>query len=509
LQRIYHQASIKNNHWIKVNDGNSFSVRKLSSQIRDQFLDNYKKAGITGQEYAVLSALVLGYDDEIDATIMQAFSASGTLHVLSVSGMHVGLVFTALSFLLSFMEKKRKTRILRLFLLISALWFYAFLTGLSPSVIRSAMMFSFIVIGRSLDRTANIYNSLALSAILIFILIEPLMLFEVGLQLSFLAVAGIAFLYQKIYLWFDFTNYLFDKMWSLTAVSIAAQTSTFAVSVFYFHQFPNYFIPANLVIIPVSTIAIFTGIIILFFAPFPLLMTYAGWLIEKIVKLLNTSAVFFENLPGSVASGLSINITEMILINCILICMVVWLEKKNMKCLTGELILSILLFTSFIVNNIRNHQRKNLIVFSGTDSFSCLVVEGYQSLLLYHSADSSKAFRYRNSYCDIRSISVNQRKSLCIDNIVFSNGFITIDNNIISAGNISFLEVNSKKQFTILNNINFDYIYIPANLKIESEELKNASSEFLIAGNRSEEINLLHPEIKIHRLRQGAKVIDL
>ena len=234
VHRIYHQINLAKGKWKKLPVEKKTDLKTIALELRNSFLSSYKRAGLHGQEYAVLSALVLGYEDEIDNETMKAFSASGTLHVLSVSGMHVGIIFTALSSLLVFLNRNRYTRLLRLFILLGALWFYALLTGLSPSVIRSAMMFSFILIGKSLNRSSNIYNSLSLSALFIFVLFDPLMFLEVGLQLSFLAVAGIAFLYPKIYQIVFFKNIFLDKVWTLMAVSIAAQAATFALSIYYF-----------------------------------------------------------------------------------------------------------------------------------------------------------------------------------------------------------------------------------------------------------------------------------
>jgi len=125
----------------------------------------------------------LGYEEEIDQQIINAYSASGALHVLSVSGLHVGIIFIALNMFLSFMDRKRKAKIVKSFIIVLFLWFYALLTGLSPSVLRSAAMLSFVVIGMVSERKTNMYNTLAASAFLLLV-INPYLLMQVGFQLS-------------------------------------------------------------------------------------------------------------------------------------------------------------------------------------------------------------------------------------------------------------------------------------------------------------------------------------
>jgi len=464
IHRIYHRFYLKNDSWERVEPADKFNVRAFSSDLRNRFLNVYKSAGIGGQEYAVLSALVLGYDDEIDAGIMQAFSASGTLHILSVSGMHVGIIFTALSTLLIFMERKKSLHIPRLVILLLALWFYAFLTGLSPSVIRSSMMFSFIIIGQSLNRTSNIYNSLSMSALCIFMLFDPLMLFDVGLQLSFIAVAGIAFLYPKIYKLFYFENKLFDKTWALIAVSIAAQTATFPISIFYFHQFPNYFILANLLIIPLSTIGIFSGIFLLFLQPVPVLFNGLAWFTENVVYVLNRSAILFQEMPGSVWDGISIHLAEMFTIYILLFAIQSFLERKAINYLYFSLSSLIALHFFFIYDNFYRIGNNSLVIFSGTSTLCCQFTKGRNSWLLYHDADSSRAKKYSDDYCLSRGLSTSHRLLISLDDqtnkTVFGNLYINdryiLFNKFLLMDNPEISELSLLSKFIMPDVIYFD-----------------------------------------------------
>lgn len=515
IHRVYHQAYIKDSDWKRLEVQSKFNLKSLSVKLRNKFLDTYKKAGLVGQEFAVLSALVLGFDDDIDSETLKAFSASGTLHVLSVSGMHVGIIFAAFSTILTFLERKRYLRIIRLFILLFALWFYALLTGLSPSVIRSAMMFSFIVIGKSLNRSSNIYNSLSLSAVCIFILFDPLLLLEVGLQLSFLAVAGIAFLYPGIYKLIISDVKLFNMIWALISVSIAAQAATFAISIYYFHQFPNYFIPANLLIIPLSTIGIFSGILLLFLNPFPFLCIKVGWLVNKVIYLLNLSAEFIEEMPGAVWKGISISIFSVIVIYIILLAIVFFFEKKSIRYLYVFLFSCCILFSCLIYKDYLKLRQRNLLVFSNTTAFCSQFNIGFDSFLIYHSVDSALAFKYSDNYCLANGLSTENRTSINLDRnnsrLIGDNIFIIGNYILINKYLILDLSKNKNPNYW-MNNIKLNLVY--ANIytlnsifmnKIQMDEIVLNGKGFVNAS----ESKFINEGVRIHYLNKGAKIIQL
>ncbi|MBL0342014.1 MAG: ComEC/Rec2 family competence protein [Bacteroidetes bacterium] len=193
--------------------------------------------------------------------------------MLCVSGMHVGLIYAILAWSLSFMEKKRLLRNIRYILLIILIWLYALLTGYTPSVVRAAGMITFVIAGKWMNREANIYNLLCSSCLLLFAL-DPFLLMSAGFQLSFLAVCGIVFIHRLILPLWEPPNRILFRIWELISISIAAQITTFPLSLFLFHQFPNYFLLGNLVIIPLSTLVMYSGLIFLVTDWIP----YLGWL---------------------------------------------------------------------------------------------------------------------------------------------------------------------------------------------------------------------------------------
>jgi len=305
--QVYDQLNLKQGEFIITEHHKATRLVEWAIGLRDQWIRVFQENEIKGQEYAVLSALILGYDDEINQETMQAYAASGALHILSVSGMHLGIIYGALQALLSFLSRHKKLRLLRSIIVILFLWFYALLTGLSPSVLRSAMMLTFIVIGQTLDRSTNTYNTLGASMLALFVFFSPHLILQAGFQLSYLAVGGILFLYKFIENKLYFKSWLGKQIWSILSVSIAAQVATFPLSLYYFHQFPNYFLPSNLVVIPISTAVIFGGILLLLFSSWTFAAIKIAWIAGKLVWALNFSVYTVEQLPYSLIQNVYVS----------------------------------------------------------------------------------------------------------------------------------------------------------------------------------------------------------
>lgn len=427
LKRIRYQCRHSKDNWEILFANGKYSILNSSKKLRDHLLESFHRAGIHGQEYAVLSALVLGYDDEINKEIMSAFSASGTLHILSVSGMHVGIVFTALSFLFRKMENKKIWWLVRIIAMILIIWFYAILTGLSPSVIRSAMMFSFILIGKSMNRNSNIYNTLAASILVISVTFDPLLLFEPGFQLSYFAVAGIAFIYPPISHWFYFKNKFAAAIWSLIAVSLAAQLATFPISLYYFHQFPNYFIPANLLIIPVSTVAIFGGLAIFFISPFEWILLKVGLCMNKLVMFLNYLALKIKQLPFSVSEDLFLSFSEMVILDLIIFFLIFYFLEKSYQRLKTALVFALLFFALKISAAFENSHRKEVVIYSTKKLPVIEIISGCRTYLYYESQDSVKARKLSDDLHSFYRLPKSERNEFDLndsDNLVFGKFLI-------------------------------------------------------------------------------------
>ncbi|WP_026999782.1 ComEC/Rec2 family competence protein [Eisenibacter elegans] len=254
----------------------------------------------------IASALVLGVKTNLDTETSQTYAQAGLMHILAVSGLHLGLVAGLVSLMLKPLRRWRYGVWVYSLLVIMVLWGYAFLTGASASVLRAATMFSLILLGQALTRQTNIYNIIAASAF-ILLLYNPMLLFSLGFQLSYLAVIGIIYLYPKIYGIFSIPNPYLDKAWQLSAVSISAQLATFPLGLYYFHQFPNYFLLSNLMVLPVVPFILGGGILLLLLSPFPYLAVWLGWLLSQTIVWMGILVRWLTSLPYASTQGIYLN----------------------------------------------------------------------------------------------------------------------------------------------------------------------------------------------------------
>ncbi len=263
-----------------------------------------------GDEFAFVKAMVLGLRDRIDPELQQAYSAAGAVHVLSVSGLHVGILYLALAFVLGFLRKGRFGKGVFTVLMLSILWFYALMTGFSAPVLRSALMFSMVLTGQALGRSHHPFNTLCAAAFLI-LLFDPFALFSAGFQLSFMAVGGMVLFQNDLYRLFTVRNRAGDWLWNLTATALVTQCLTFPLVIYYFHQFPLWFWLANPVIIPLSSLVLVLAIGLPVVSWVPFLAEGVGKLLFGAMWLLNQVVRWTEMLPGSVLKPLVITPFEL------------------------------------------------------------------------------------------------------------------------------------------------------------------------------------------------------
>ncbi len=335
--RIHHQQFIGDQFTIIGADNPNWFVSK-ANQLRAQSTQIITSYITDEAARGVMLALVLGVKDDLQDEVIQAFSATGAMHVLAVSGLHVGIIYALVFFVLKKLGlSKRKYRWWLAILSLITLWSYALLTGLSPSVLRAVTMFSFIAIGQALSRKTNIYNTLAASAMALLIY-NPYLIMSVGFQLSYLAVFGIVYIQPKLYERFEFRHWLWDKVWAITCVSIAAQLATAPLSILYFHQFPSYFLLSNLFIIPSAFIALSSGLVLLGVSAVPAVAVAFGWLVNQFIVSLNMVVFWLSELPGSTVNGIYVSILDTWLIYGLLCCLVLFFVKKKFvyaKCALG------------------------------------------------------------------------------------------------------------------------------------------------------------------------------
>lgn len=273
---------------------------------RDRLLGLLQTYFTTQDEYAVASALLVGYKEDLSDEIRQAYADTGSMHALAVSGTHVGLLYMGLLFLLQRLPLYgRKGRIIETLLALLAIWAFTFLTGATASVLRASVMFSFFLVGKMVFRQANIWNVLSASAFGL-LLYNPHFLFDAGFQLSYAAVAGMAFFYPMMYKVSPVFRYKWlNEGWSVLLIGITAQIGTLPLSLYYFHQFPCYFWLAGWVVVLGGAVFLWAGalLIVLDWAV-PFLAQWLGIALSWMLFMMNKIIFLIQSIPGSVVSGI-------------------------------------------------------------------------------------------------------------------------------------------------------------------------------------------------------------
>ncbi|NLU39887.1 MAG: ComEC family competence protein [Bacteroidales bacterium] len=352
-----------------------YRVKTIALNLRTKLMKLYREAGIDGDEYAVLGALTLGDTNYISNEVRNSFAASGAMHVLSVSGLHVGIIFIVLNFLFSPMNKKPALKPFKVLFLLLSLWFYAFITGLSPSVLRSASMFSFLVIGDNLNRRTNTYNTLAVSACLL-LLINPLTLFNIGFQLSYLAVASIVFFQPKFSALITTKNKASKYLWDLITVSLAAQLGTTPISILYFHQFPSYFLLSNIIVVPAAAIILYLGMAFFFVSFIPGISHALAFLLKYTTYLLNHSIQFIENLPGSVIDGIYFTFITSVFLYLLIISISAFFITKKGRNLAFVLCTLVLLQAVGLIKDLESITQRRIIVYNNYSEPLVSIING-------------------------------------------------------------------------------------------------------------------------------------
>lgn len=272
----------------------------------------------TRAEYAIVNAMILGVRDDLDADLYRSYSVAGAIHVLSVSGLHVGILFKVLTILLAFLAKRPRGKLVLAVLQLAILWFYALITGFSPPVLRSAGMFTLLILANASGRQQRLENTLGASAFFI-LCFDPYAIFSAGFQLSYLAVAGIGAWQPALYQSFTFRHKWANRLWELTAVALVAQLITFPLGVFYFHQFPTYFLLANPVVIGLSELLLPLSMATLALSWVPYIKNILGWLLQKIAWVLNGAVTEIGQLPGAAWEGLWLTPVVLVLVYTVII----------------------------------------------------------------------------------------------------------------------------------------------------------------------------------------------
>jgi competence protein ComEC len=419
-QNTYHRQVVQPNGLSKMAHAPPNSLQAVLLQFRHYTKSLLTQAIHHSREQGMVVALVLGAKDELDDLLKTAYTAAGTMHVLAVSGLHVGIVYWLLNILLSWLGKGRWSGWMKFVISLAGLWLYAGMTGLAPSVLRATVMFTLVAMGNLLHRKSNIYNVLASSAFLL-LLFDPYLIFAVGFQLSYLAVLGIVYLQPKICRLFQFDHKLFKYLWLGSSISLAAQIATTLLSCYYFHQFPVYFLGANWVVVPAAFIILGLGLSIVITGWWQWLSACIAWLLEYITWWVNEFVLWMSSLPFSVISSIYLDKARLLLGYGLLIWFLIFLQRKRFY----DLVITCLF--AFVIGmasmkSLWQHQIQKGIIFYSIKSHTVIgFIKGMHSWLLidkpwsdydkqyiYHIQPSQLAMGIHKSVCYTDADAVNQ-----------------------------------------------------------------------------------------------------
>lgn len=384
FQGLYHTVYLRDSDYVVTGLAIKDFFKEAIYNARE-YIVNVLQRYVQGNKdaVAVAEALLIGYKHDLDKDLVQAYSNTGVVHIIAISGLHLGLIYLLLVWLFSKLPFIKNNRYLKTAFILVCLWGFALLTGASASVLRSAVMFSFIVLGKYFFRESSIYNSLAASAFLL-LCYDPYLLWDVGFQLSYLAVLGIVWLQKPIHrlLWVpsikkpegrDFwlrplntlayiLNWLVREVWAMASITLAAQIATTPISLYYFHQFPNLFLPANIIAVPLSTIILYAEILLVVFSPVSAIATYIGKACYVLIAWLNHIILWFDKVPFSKIDWIFADVASTILLYILFILFAFAFINKSKRALYAAFS-ALFLFASlhlFYTAGVQ-HQRKMVV----------------------------------------------------------------------------------------------------------------------------------------------------
>ena len=314
-----------NTRWNKYKS--SFPLNRNSTIIRNRCLDIFKRSGLQSNNLFIASALTFGYKNDLNTFVKNIFSRTGAMHVLAVSGLHVGIIFLIVNSIISLLKIPFRYDWLGHFFILLIIWSYALITGLSPSILRATTMMSFFIIARVFNKHTSIYNVL-FSSVFFLLFVNPFLIIDVGFQLSILAVFGILFFYPKIYNLINVKHYILKKIWAISSVSLAAQLTTFPISIFYFHQFPNLFLLSNIFVIPLVFILLIVGLFTIVLSFNNSILILWGKLFSFLLSVLMSFLTTIESISFSTTKGLFISAEETLLAYLAILFMVLYHKKR-------------------------------------------------------------------------------------------------------------------------------------------------------------------------------------
>tara|TARA_R110002049_G_scaffold68422_11_gene177412 strand:+ start:5850 stop:7874 length:2025 start_codon:yes stop_codon:yes gene_type:complete len=425
---IEHQVRLARSEYL-LNPRPKRTIFGMAAKIRNHIIDSLKKENFGSEELGVIQALLLGQRNEITAEINEDYKNAGAYHILALSGLHIGILLGLLHFLLKPLELLPKGRTLKLVIIVLLLWGFALLAGLSASILRAVTMFSFVAYALYLNRPTSHFNILALSLFFILLLLDPLLLFQVGFQLSYAAVFSIVWIYPILQKLWAPQNWFFKKGWELVSVSIAAQLGVLPISLFYFHQFPGLFLVSSLLILPFLSFILGFGILVIALSVFNSLPPILVTTYDTVIRWMNTVIGTVAQQENFLFRSISFDGIQLILSYGIIISMVMAFIKTSYKRVMIFLAL-ILCFQTYILGNRYQTNQKETLVIGHIAKNTSIIHQTGQILTLYTNNPIAAA-RMANDYSIAQNITKVEHRPLKNSFLIGNQRLVILDSSIV------------------------------------------------------------------------------
>jgi competence protein ComEC len=356
-----------------------------SSKLRTKIIQNLEKSNFNKTELNVAIALILGQQQDISPEIIKDYQFAGAVHILSVSGLHIGFILIFVTYILKPIPNTKKGSFVKLIIILTSLCSFGVIAGLAPSVLRSVTMFSFVAVGMYFKRATNVFHTVLVSMLLI-LLFQPSFLFDVGFQLSYLALFFILWLQPLLAKIWCPKNKIANYFWEILTVSFAAQIGTLPLSIFYFHQFPGLFFVTNLVVIPFLTLIMGLGVVVMGLAAVDFLPEFLAKLLEWSINILNQIINSIASLEDFIFKDIPINLLLMLILYFILITAIIWLKKPSFNKLVLALITIITFQIAFFTTQANIGKESELIIFNSKKH--TIITERYGHNIYLYANDS-------------------------------------------------------------------------------------------------------------------------
>lgn len=495
-KQIYHTAFI---------DVNAFEILDVPLQlnpiwykgllIKQNILKALKSSALTPTAYGICAALLTGYDDEIDKQVVESFSHSGTLHVLSVSGLHTGLIYLVLSFLFDLVDRKRKYKIFKFSLITVLLWGFALITGFSAPILRAVIMFNLLGIGRIFFRSDHrVQINILLTSAFILLCYDPYFIKDVGFLLSYFALFGLIYFQPKLSQHHQPKNYLSKELWKGITASFAATISTLPLTLFYFKQFPLWFFICNIIVVPASFVILLLAFLIV------LKVGFVAIIINNLVSWLVTFITFFNSAKFGFIDSIDFSFYDALFLSFFIIVITLAIHNRSYRSLVFCLMILIWWQASALVLSYNSKTKDLLAVYQINKNSTVLVKNKMNSTL--NDLDSVQFMFHIKPHLTS-----------------FNNTGLTINEfNYVEKSNVKVLVLNKKDHWpqTDLSKINL--LVLANNFKLTTNDLESLTGlKTLVADASNTNYSIKKVEelcrkfgIKLIKTKQqGAYILDL